>query len=235
MKKKDVYITFPIEYVKGVVAGEVRVDIMASNAIKFGAQKFVKDRFQASFQHAINELGINYDNVPRAAREAEKLYDDWLLSGDSVLCSCKVGMLKEYIFSEKGDFDTIVFCAFLAIKSMLGTNPYGKYTDDYLIARLFGYSTCSKYLDSNASEAEKEARKKLSGRYQLTKIKNELRVNWGLVYYAKKTRGFYISFSMKYEALIFIAEKQRQSYKAKELKRIEEEARSRAAYKLSRK
>ena len=45
--------------------------------------------------------------------------------------------------------------------------------------------------------------------YQTLKIKRELQENWGLVYYAQQTRGFYVSFKLDLKSLITEAMKRK--------------------------
>jgi hypothetical protein len=59
--------------------------------------------------------------------------------------------------------------------------------------------------------------------YQTKKIKTELQYSWGLVHYARWTHGFYVSFKLSLEELIFEAEKRRKSVKEKQRKREEKE------------
>jgi hypothetical protein len=60
-----------------------------------------------------------------------------------------------------------------------------------------------------------------SNRYQLTKIINELKSNWGLVYYSRNIRGSYVSFKIDFESLVRIAENAKKTNKLKREKAIE--------------
>ena len=68
--------------------------------------------------------------------------------------------------------------------------------------------------------------------YQTVKIKKELRDNWGLVYYARYTRGFYVSFKMELDALVFEAEKRRKSTREKQYRTAEMQALEKANKRL---
>ncbi len=63
--------------------------------------------------------------------------------------------------------------------------------------------------------------------YQTLKIKRELQENWGLIYYAQQTRGFYFSFRLELKALIREALKRKrktvESQRLKKIKLLEEE------------
>ena len=78
-------------------------------------------------------------------------------------------------------------------------------------------------------------------RYQMTKLKNELRDHWGLIYYANHTRGFYVTFEKKgtnyenktiFEDLVYHVEKQRKKYLEKQRRKKENEAINRAKERL---
>ena len=60
--------------------------------------------------------------------------------------------------------------------------------------------------------------KVFNNEYQIKKIKAELSDNWGLVHYGRYTRGFYVSFTMELEDLIYQVEKKRKSRKLKQQK-----------------
>ena len=88
--------------------------------------------------------------------------------------------------------------------------PYTKVTNEYLIGRMAGNSGKSEFIPDGII--------KYNNRYQLDKIKMELKLNWRLKLYASNTRGFYISFSLKYDDLIFHAEMRRKKYRENLLK-----------------
>ena len=71
-----------------------------------------------------------------------------------------------------------------------------------------------------------------ANRYQIDKIKKELIFNWYLVYYSRHTRGFYVSFKLDIEELVFEAEKKRKSVKEKQQKQAQNEALKKALERL---
>jgi len=133
----------------------------------------------------------------------------------------------EFRSDYKTDFEKVCLLAFLALKSILGKKPYMKVTNDFLLARMDGKSkACNK--ESLSPEILKYATE-----HQTKKIKNALVLNgWGLVTYSRHTRGFYISFKLTLEDLIFEAEKKRESSKVKQLKIDTENARAKAMARL---
>jgi hypothetical protein len=55
----------------------------------------------------------------------------------------------------------------------------------------------------------------------MRKIKFELSQSWGLTTYSRYTRGFYVSFTLSLEELVFEAEKRRKSLKEKQARQRE--------------
>ncbi len=123
----------------------------------------------------------------------------------------------------KTEFELMVFSFYCAIRSMVGTSPYWKGTDDNWIARAFGYSNFKEYQDANPTQIEKDLRAKYSKRYWLDKIKLTLQNDWHLIYVSTnkymKVRGFYVSMKMSYEQLVLIAKEKNEKYKSKKILR----------------
>ena len=64
------------------------------------------------------------------------------------------------------------------------------------------------------------------------KIKTELRDNWNLITYSRYTRGFYVSFKLDLEQLVYEAEKRRKSTKEKQAQLAEKLALEKALSRL---
>jgi hypothetical protein len=75
-----------------------------------------------------------------------------------------------------------------------------------------GKKTIKEFSDLSSSIA------KYNNEYQTVKIKNDLRINWGLITYSRYTKGFYISFKINLDSLVYYAENNRTSNKIKQLK-----------------
>ncbi len=103
----------------------------------------------------------------------------------------------EYSKLGKSDFDKACFLAFYALKSIVGDKPYQKIDNKLLWARMDGKTKTIK----DVSELSEKMRF-FTQEYQTLKIKRELQENWGLIYYAQQTRGFYVSFKMDLKSLI---------------------------------
>lgn len=98
---------------------------------------------------------------------------------------------------------------FLAFKSIIGKKQYAKTNNQLLFTRMAGKEKVKDYQLLKGFDFT---------RYHLNKIKNELQINWGLKYYSRYTKGFYAGFDIELEALIYEAEKRKESMKMQMLK-----------------
>lgn len=222
-KKK--YFNFPVVFLEGFLIDHKKClnDIldyaMYAYCLKYDSDGDVK--------RAARFFGVSLGNEIRTYRNGNELFDS-VPEGLP-----KVGISKEIFFdyytNEKSEFQNVTLLAFLAIKSVLQNKAYCKLDNNYLFARMEGKSHKIK----NDSELSKELLK-YKNEYQSVKIKNELKVNWGLIHYAYYTRGFYVSFQMPLEDLIFQVEKMKKSNKLKEQKEKEKAARLAAMERLNK-
>ncbi|MEL4306729.1 hypothetical protein [Joostella sp. CR20] len=131
--------------------------------------------------------------------------------------SPKVGINRnvwfDYCKNHKTDFEKISLLGFLAIKSIVQNKTYCKVTNRFWLSRMDGLIKSVSKDDELSDEI-----KKYANRWQLTKIKEELIISWGLVHYSRFTRGFYVSFKLSLEDLIYQAEKKRKSTLIKQKK-----------------
>lgn len=122
----------------------------------------------------------------------------------------KVGLSTDIFFdyykNDKTDFQKVCLLGFLAIKSILQNKAYCKIDNKYWFSRMDGHSKSVKSID----EVSKSLLK-YHNEYQTKKIKKELIFNWGMEHYSRYTRGFYVSFKLTLDQLVFEAEKRRKS------------------------
>jgi hypothetical protein len=141
----------------------------------------------------------------------ELLYNS--LPNNSPIVGLNLTIWWDFYKNHKTEFDKICLLGFLAIKSIIGTKVYHKITNHYWMARMDGkVNKVNDYL-----ELSDEVRK-YANEYQRTKIKNALRINWGLISYSRYCRGFYVSFKITLKQLMTEAEKRRISTKEKQYK-----------------
>ncbi len=169
----------------------------------------------ARFMAALEWFNLTVGNINTRIENGQELTDSILSN------SPKVGISRtiwyDFIKNEKSDFDKICLLAYLAIKSIINDKPYFKLTNNYWLARMDGKSCSIKSLDELSEEI-----RIYSTEYQLTKIKKALRDNWGLTYYGKNVRGFYVSNSLTIEQLVLEVFKSRQKKVDNYTERIKE-------------
>ena len=113
-------------------------------------------------------------------------------------------LYSEYNRPEKSDFEKACFLAYHAMKSIVGNKNFQKADNKLLWARMDGQVKAIR----NITELSEPIRF-FTQEYQTLKIKRELQENWGLVYYAQQTRGFYVSFRLDLKSLIVEAMKRK--------------------------
>lgn len=133
----------------------------------------------------------------------------------------KVGLnldiFHDFYNNDKSEFEKVCLLAFLGLKSIIGTKSYCKTDNKYLLSRMNGSAV------SHDIDRLPDALKKYAGEYQLKKIKKELVKHWGLKTYSRYTRGFYVSYALDLENLMYEAEKKRKTNTDKQRK-LEEKA-----------
>ncbi len=138
--------------------------------------------------------------------------------------NASISIKKMLEFQErKTEFDLMVFSFYCAIRSIVGTKPYYKGTNEFWLARAFGYSTVKEYQNAETTQAEKDLRVRYSKRDWLKKVKLTLQNDWYLIYVSTnkyiRMRGYYVSFKMDLEALAIIVKGKNDKYKIKENER----------------
>ncbi|MFP3592957.1 hypothetical protein [Chryseobacterium sp. SIMBA_038] len=154
-------------------------------------------------------FSVKLGNEHECLKIGEKLYHDYK---DSPKCGLNIATFWDFYKNQKSEFEKVSLLGFLAIKSILGRKTYCKIDNKFWLSRMSG-----KAKSMDISELDPNIQK-YNSEYQTKKIKNELKQNWGLKTYSRYTRGFYVSFQMSLEDLIYQAEKRRKSTKEKQSK-----------------
>ncbi|WP_128758317.1 hypothetical protein [Leeuwenhoekiella aequorea] len=179
---------------------------------------------EEAFVSSAKYFRISFGNVKTSIKNGEALYDS--LGDGSPMVGIDVNMLFDYYKNHKSIFQKRCLLGYLAIRSILMDKAYCKTTNDNWFSRM----------DGKTSKMPKEKLSKeiqdFHNEYQAKKIKTELSLNWNLKTYSKYTRGFYVSFKLDLDDLVFNAEKKRKSYQAKKLKNDTEMARLKALERL---
>ncbi|MBK6664929.1 MAG: hypothetical protein IPG48_01935 [Saprospiraceae bacterium] len=150
-------------------------------------------------------------------------------------------MAKDFIHADKPEIMKVTLLAFLALKSISGSNDGAvKSNKQLLFSRMAGLSKpLANPLEGNFEAYQDEflatipeSLHKWYHRRGFEKIKNQLQVFWGVSYYSYRIRGFYFSFKMPLEHLIKFAESQRIGLKVKSIHEQTKAARQKAISEL---
>lgn len=219
------YFNFPIVLLEGFL---IRDKKCLNNIFDYAIYAYCINNFEDDIKQATDFFGVNIGNESKTIRNGKALFESIPKN------SPKVGINKDIFFdyykNEKTEFQKVTLLAFLAIKSVLQNKSYCKLDNNYLFARMDGKSHSIK----NDGELSMELLK-YKNEYRSVKIKNELILGWGLIHYAYHTRGFYVSFKMQLEELIYQVEKKKKSNQLKEKKEHEKAARIAALIRLNKK
>lgn len=241
------YFNFPIELLEGFMlhSDEVLKNIM-SYAI-YVKYKGLKERLEESGEefewyngeeYSIDDMEIlnivlKYFRIK--SPDPIKLKEEgYYLYYNYEHCEVKTGLntsiFWDYFNKEKKDFDKISLLGHLAFKSIIQNKSYNKITRLYLLSRMDGKSKSIKDFSLLSKEIFK-----YSNHYQSRKLKEELNLNWGIeIYSPKNSRGFYASYKMSIDDLIYQAEKRRKKNRIEKLKLEKQKAYSKAMDKLRR-
>ena len=149
-----------------------------------------------------------------AYHNGQKIYDRTPPGTPKV--SLKTDLIWDFNYTPRDEFETVVFLAFAGLRSVLGGKTYSKTNNAFMLSRMAGFSKPGNPLP--------EVLEKYNNRYQLDRIKNELRQNWKLQIYGRHTQGFYFSFKLDLKQLVLEAETKRKTYKQKQMKDEQKEA-----------
>jgi len=221
------YFNFPVKLLEGIfkdkqtVLSDAIYYSLYSHSLKLELGESDYEKFVAAWKW-FNVTGVDKEKFKRG----KELFNS--IPTDSPKVGLNISIFWDFYKSHKSDFEIACLAAFLAIKSILGSKPYCKMTNAYLWARMNGNSKSNK----DSSELLSPEVLKYANEYQTGKIKKALRDNWGLTTYARYTRGFYVSFTLTLDQLVFEAEKRRKKIKDKHFMELEIEARNKALIRL---
>ena len=157
--------------------------------------------------------------------KGEQLYDSIPMS--SPIVGIKKDIYFDYCLNDKTDFQKLCLLGFLALRSILGDKTYCKVTNNFMWARMDGKVNAVKSKDELTPRL-----KSFANDYRTRKIKDELYDKWNLKTYAYYTRGFYVSFKLDIDQLVFYVEKGKKITKEKKRKEEFKNARLKALNKL---
>ena len=180
-----------------------------------------------------NKAALKYYDIRSTAADklinlGQELYDS--IQPGSPMVGLKLSHWGEFLENDHSNFDKAVLLCYIALKSIICDRGYTKSVNNFMLARMDGKTHNIKSLDELSAEV-----RYYSTEYQLNKLKVALQKNWGLVYYAYYTRGFYYSFTMPIDSLALHVEKKRLSTWKKQNKYESDEARKKALAQILKK
>lgn len=170
---------------------------------------------------ALKFYEIKSDVPDKLIKHGQELYDS--MPTGSPMVGLKRSHWGEFLENDHSNFDKAVLLCYIALKSIICDRGYTKTVNNYMLARMDGKTHTINSIDELSNEVRFFATE-----YQLNKLKTALQRNWGLVYYAYYTRGFYYSFTMTIDNLALHVEKKRLSTWKKQNKYESDEARKKA-------
>ncbi len=219
------YLTFPIDLIAG---GFYDPKEMINDIFSYGGY-YIADKYKYrgskadKMMAAGKFLGITYNAFTARYDDGSKLFNS--IPPKPPMTSINKNMLFDFRDNSKTEFEIICFFAFIAIRSILQTKSYVKMDNQYLFTRMAGWRSVNNEIPFPTHLL------KYLNRYQIDKIFNELQT-WGLKYYARHTRGYYVSFDLTFEELVTKAEEKRKSYLAKKKKQEQSEIINRVLAKI---
>ncbi|MGC6429849.1 MAG: hypothetical protein ACON5F_02290 [Jejuia sp.] len=210
------YLNFPIQVLDGFLENPNMVlERIFKYATCYHANKLKLGVFCEKYESTISCYGYKYQNVIKAALEAEKVFNSFnRAQGDNCpIVGLHIDIFNRFLNSETTEFEKICLLGFLGLKSILQRKTFCKVTNNYWLARMDGKAKSVKDFKELSAPIRKYANE-----YQTKKIKSYLQDDWGLITYARYTKGFYVSFKLDKEQLIEKVELKRRSTKEKQRK-----------------
>lgn len=218
-KNDERYFNFPIQLLKGFMIDDTGVlNNICDYAIYENSLKLVLGESELeNMKDSAKFFNLTLGCEKKSLKNGKSLYNN--VPQISPKVGLNLSIFWDFAKNDKSEFDRICLLGFLAIKSILQKNTYCKIDNKFWLSRMDGKPKSV----NDYSELSNEIRE-YANEYQTKKIKTALRDNWGLVTYSRYTRGFYISYSLTLEQLIYEAEKRRKTTKENQYKQQEKEA-----------
>lgn len=160
MDKKAEYMNFPITILKGAF-NDIRgtVDSIMDYATYKHSLGLDFGNESQRMKESANFFNIKFGNIERAMQKAKEIHNS--LKKGTPFASVRLKMLWDYYDNPKKEADIAYFCAFCAIKSILGDKGYIKTNKSLIIARMFGL------VDVKSEEAQEKIFSASAARYYL--------------------------------------------------------------------
>lgn len=211
------YFNFPVHLMQGILKSnsEGKKDFL-SNLLYYSIYShstFIEDlneyeeTEEERFKRSASWLNVKLANLDYALSQGKQLHSRYRNS--KVYTGLNTDIFWDFYKNDKTDYIWECLFAFLALKSIIGKKQYAKTNNQMLFTRMAGKEKVKDYQALKGFDFT---------RYHLDKIKTELQINWGLKYYSRYTKGFYVGFDINLEELVFEAERRKESMKINVLK-----------------
>lgn len=225
MNNEDKYFNVPVQLFEGFMDDSKKcLDNVCDYSVYNHSIKLEGTEAER-YKTACKFYKVTIGNINQSIRNGRELTQNTPANSPKV--GLKLSLFWDYYKNEKSDFEKICLLGFLGIKSILQNKAYCKIDNKFWLSRMDGKTKSVSEIWELSGIIQK-----YSTEYQTVKIKTELRNNWGLTTYGRYTRGFYVSYSLTLDQLVFEAEKRRKSTKEKQYKVAEKEAIRKAFEKL---
>lgn len=200
------YCNFPIQLLQGFLRDSEKCleDVMIYAIYAHSTKLELGDEVK-TIESAAKYLGIEIEDAVEVFHKGQALHEK--LPKKSPHVGLRIPILFDFYHSKKSEFEKLSLLAFLSIKSILGDKAYCKMVNLFWFSRMDGKIKSVQGYHELSSELQKYGKE-----YWTRKIKIHLTTYWGLKTYALHTRGFYVTFKLDKESLIFEVEKRRLSY-----------------------
>ena len=136
-------MNFPISFLEGAFENiKETIDSIMDYAVYKHSQNLDFGTELERMKSASSFFNINFGNIESSIEDAKKSMRTMNLKTPNV--SINIDILWDYYKNPKNEFDIACFCAFCAIKSIIGNNEYAKTNKSLIIARMFGLSECEE-------------------------------------------------------------------------------------------
>lgn len=235
------FFNFPVKMMQGVLLGKTDKNTFLKDVIVYASYWKFLELGKEDVQDKLEYKETEKQRMLRVSRfykfstpDAEKLIkrgeeihlmymNEKIYTGINTKIYWDFREDTEKIYPEKSDFEWRCLFAILALKSIIGRKDFVKTNNHLLYARMVGKASTKDQKNPNPLFLK---------RYQREKMINALRDDWGLKYYSLKMYGFYVSFEVELNELVFEAEKIRKSVKEKIRKKETENAVNQALKRL---
>ena len=235
-KQKANYVIFPLWLLEG--ANVVNIHEIAFKIFCFAVYPHAKKLGFGTLERRIASASTYYGfHLGEFDRRAYKIRDVGEILFNNLkpgypMASIPANKLIEYInfnedaYFEKNELEVISFLAYCSLRSIVGKELTRKTYIIVMVARMAG-----NYKTPNENELP-DFLKKYLRRRQFDKLKWELKQNWGVKFYAKNSKGFYVSFDLEIKTFIKTIEKNRKHILLSQDRKAESEAREQALKEL---